>query len=75
MKKVMAYIVCAAVTFLAVFLDVFGMADQMVEDTLYHNAGKVSGDIRIIKIDDHTMNELGDFSDHGRGVCQCFDGQ
>ena len=68
MKKTIIYIISISAAFLMAFFNVFGLADQMVEDTLYHHAGKTDGNIRIIKIDDRTMNELGDFSEWDRSV-------
>ena len=68
MKKFVIYIICIFVAFLTAFLNVFGMTDQMVEDVLYHHAGTVDGNIRIIKIDDRTMKELGNFAEWDRSV-------
>ncbi|MBP1544099.1 MAG: adenylate/guanylate cyclase domain-containing protein [Oscillospiraceae bacterium] len=50
------------------FFDVLSVYDKYVEDILYHHAGSVSNKIRIIKIDEKTMNELGDFSEWDRSV-------
>ena len=46
----------------------FGSLDKMLEDNLYHNPGNINEKIRIIKIDDKTMNRLGDFSEWDRNV-------
>ena len=46
----------------------FGTIDKGVEDVLYHNADTVSSKIRIIKIDDKTMNQLGEYTDWDRSI-------
>lgn len=68
MKKYIGCAICAIITFLAVFTSFFGTTDKLVEDKLYHNPGVVSSKIKIIKIDDKTMNQLGDFLSWDRGV-------
>lgn len=68
MKKILIYILCAAIAFCGAFFNVLGTADKTVEDMLYHNPGSVDGNIRIIKIDDRTMSELGEYSGWDRSV-------
>ena len=68
MKKWITCILCLIITFLGVFFNAFGAIDKMVGDTLYHGPDVVNGEIRIIKIDDKTMNRLGDFSQWDRSV-------
>lgn len=51
-----------------VFTGVLGTTDKMAEDMLYHNTGNINTNIRIIKIDDRTMNQLGDLSSWDREV-------
>ena len=68
MKKYIGCAICAIITFLAVVTSFLGTTDKLVEDKLYHNPGTVSSKIRIIKIDDKTMNKLGDFLSWDRGV-------
>ena len=68
MKRIVTSIICAALSFLAVFTGVFGTVDKTTEDYLYHHAGNVSAKIKIIKIDDRTMNKIGDFSTWNRDV-------
>lgn len=68
MKRVITCILCAAMAFFAAFFNVFGSVDKTVEDVLYHNPGRVDSKIRIIKIDDRTMNKYGDLSDWDRSV-------
>jgi len=54
--------------FAVVYTGVFSNVDKAAEDRLYHHAGKVDSRIKIIKIDDRTMNQMGDFSTWDRGV-------
>lgn len=68
MKRAITSILCGILAFLAVFLGVFGTVDKTTEDYLYHHAGKVDAKIKIIKIDDKTMNKMGDFSTWNRDV-------
>ena len=68
MKRVLTAIICGALAFLAVFTGVFRTVDKTAEDYLYHHAGNVSANIKIIKIDDKTMNKMGDFSTWNRDV-------
>lgn len=68
MKKFIGCVLCAIIAFLAVFVGVFDTTDKFVEDKLYHNPSEVSSKIRIIKIDDKTLNKLGDFLSWDRGV-------
>lgn len=68
MKKYIGCAICAIIAFVAVFTGVFPTTDKWVEDKIYHNPGAVSSKIRIIKIDDKTMNQLGDFLSWDRGV-------
>lgn len=42
--------------------------DKTAEDVLYHRAGTMEGKIKIIKIDDKSMNKMGDFSTWNRDV-------
>ena len=57
-----------AIAFLCGFFNIFGVADKSFEDILYHNPDNIDNKIKIIKIDDKTMNALGDFSDWDRSV-------
>ena len=68
MKRMIACIVCGILAFFAAFSQIFGMADQLVEDTLYHTPDSVHPSIRIIRIDERTMEQLGDFSAWDRSV-------
>ena len=61
-------LICGVLAFCGVYTDVFRMADKTAEDVLYHHAGTLDGRIKIIKIDDRTMNRMGDFSTWQRDV-------
>ncbi len=67
-KRVLASILAGVVAFFAVFLNLLSSADKASEDVLYHHASGTKGEIRIIKIDDKTMNKLGDISTWDRSV-------
>ena len=68
MKRVITSVLCGAIAFLLVFFDAFGVVDKTAEDYLYHHAGTADAKIKIIKIDDKTMNQMGDFSTWNRDV-------
>lgn len=56
------------IAFLLVISNLLSYANKYVEDLFYHNAGSADSNIRIIRIDDKSMNALGDFSEWDRGV-------
>ena len=68
LKRRIICILGAIIAFIAAFSDAFGLLDKLIEDTLYHNPDKIDSRIRIIKIDDRTMNQYGDFSGWNRDV-------
>ena len=68
MKKYIGCALCAVIAFLAVFTGVFSGTNKLVEDSIYHNPSKVDSKIRIIKIDDKTLNKYGDFLSWDRGI-------
>lgn len=61
-------IACGFLAFAVTFTGVLRTVDKVVEDRLYHHAGNIDTRIKIIKIDDRTMNQMGDFSTWDRGV-------
>lgn len=70
-KKIIRYSVLtigAVIGFLCGFFNIFGVADKSFEDIFYHKPDHVDNSIKIIKIDDKTMNALGDYSDWDRSV-------
>jgi len=67
-QRVLVCLLCGILTFLGVYTDCFKTIDKTAEDILYHKADNIAGNIKIIKIDDKTMNQLGDFSTWQRDV-------
>lgn len=61
-KRISASLLAGLVAFFAVYFNVLSVADKSAEDVLYHHKSGTTTEIRIIKIDDKTMNELGDIS-------------
>lgn len=68
MRRIITTIICGIIAFVITFFSVFGSLDKTVEDVLYHGADKVDSRIRIIKIDDKTMNQLGEYADWDRSI-------
>ena len=68
LKTIIICLVCGIVAFVTTYMGLLGSVDQRVEDILYHHAQNVNGNIKIIKIDDKTMNQMGDFSTWNRDV-------
>ncbi len=68
LKKIITCIICVVIAFFGAFMNVFGTLDKSAEDNLYHHPGNINSKIKIIKIDDRTMNELGEFSTWNRDV-------
>ena len=68
LRRTITAIICGILAFLAVSTGIFGNLDKMTEDVLYHHPGTTNGDIRIIKIDEKTLNALGDYSKWDRSV-------
>lgn len=68
MKRLTTCLIWCLIALFTVYSGLLGTVDKMVEDNLYHNPNNVNSKIRIIKIDDRTMNRLGDFSEWDRDV-------
>ena len=68
MRKLLTCIFCAGFAFFAAFFNVFEVIDKTAEDMLYHHPGNIDAQIKIIKIDDKTMNQMGEFSTWNRDV-------
>lgn len=68
MKRFTTCLLWCLIALFTVYSGLLGTVDKMVEDNLYHNPNNVNSKIRIIKIDDRTMNRLGDFSEWDRDV-------
>lgn len=67
-KGLLTGLLCGVLAFATVYTGAFATVDKAAEDRLYHHAGNVNSNIKIIKIDDRTMNRLGDFSTWDRDV-------
>ncbi len=67
-KRIITCMICALLAFVSAYCNLFGVVDKAAEDTLYHHPGNIDSRIKIIKIDDHTMNQMGDFSTWERDV-------
>lgn len=68
MKRIITVILCGMITFATIYTGALRTMDKTVEDVIYHQAGKTDAKIKIIKIDDRTMNKLGDFSTWSRDI-------
>ncbi len=68
LKRILASLLAGVIAFFAVYLNLLKVVDKSAEDILYHHSSGTMGEIRIIKIDDKTMNELGDISTWDRSV-------
>lgn len=67
-KKIITCVISMVIAFVLTFTGALGRIDKTAEDVLYHHAGSVDTQIKIIKIDDRTMNQLGDFSSWNRDI-------
>lgn len=67
-KTILTCVVCGLIAFIITYTGTLDRLDKRLEDILYHRAQQVNGDIKIIKIDDATMNQMGDFSTWNRDV-------
>lgn len=68
LKRGIAAFAAFVVAFIVCISGVMSGADKYIEDILYHHPGAADSHIRIIRIDDRSMNALGDFSDWDRSV-------
>ncbi len=67
-KRFITYLLCGLLAFLFSFFNVFGSLEQGFEDICFHKPEVTHDNIKIIKIDDKTMERLGDYSDWDRSV-------
>lgn len=67
-KRLLICLLCGVLAFLGVYTDGLKSIDKVAEDVLFHKAENIAGNIKIIKIDDKTMNQMGDFSTWQRDV-------
>ena len=68
MKKYITCIICIVIAFFSAFSGFFGTADSTVGDILYHKPSSINGKIRIIKIDEKSLGEYGEYADWDRSV-------
>lgn len=68
LRKITATITAGICAFLFTLSGLTSSIDKNVEDIFYHRAGSADSRIRIIGIDDKSMNALGDFSDWDRNI-------
>ena len=68
MKRIVAPLIFALLTFFAVFSRLTEMADKSIEDFLYHNPTGVTEKIKIIKIDERSISELGAYENWDRDM-------
>ncbi len=67
-KTTIISIIFAAAAFAAVWSGLISEADKAAEDILYHHPDGTSAKIKIIKIDEQAMSELGDYENWDRGI-------
>ena len=67
-RRILFGILCCLLAFFAAYFNVFGTLDKAAEDIFYHRPEKTDSKIKIIKIDEYTMNQMGDFSTWSRDV-------
>lgn len=68
LKRICSCLLFGILAFAGVFLGVADTVDKTAEDMLYHRPGQIDAKIKIIKIDDRTMNELGEFASWERDI-------
>lgn len=68
MKKYITALIAAIIAFVSAFSGIFGTLDSTVGDVLYHKPDSVNKKIRIIKIDEKTLERYGEYTDWDRGV-------
>ena len=68
LKRICSCLLFGVLAFAGVFSGVSDAVDKSAEDILYHRPGRIDGKIKIIKIDDRTMNRLGEYASWDRGI-------
>ncbi len=68
MKRIAAAVLFAALAFAAVFSGFADALNKKAEDLLYHQAGGTTEKIKIIKIDEKSVEAMGDFTEWDRAV-------
>lgn len=67
-KRIITCLICAFITVGLIYTGMPERFDKVAEDFLYHHPGSIDTKIKIIKIDDRTMNRMGEFSTWKRDV-------
>ena len=68
LKRICSCLLFGILAFTGVYSGVLETVDKTAEDMLYHRPGQIDAKIKIIKIDDRTMNELGEFASWERDI-------
>jgi len=68
LKRICNCLLFGILAFVGVFSGVADTVDKTTEDMLYHRPGQIDAKIKIIKIDDRTMNQLGEFASWERDI-------
>ena len=68
MKRLIISLFFGLAAFFTVYFGVFKTADKTAEDILYHNSGGPAEKIKIIKIDDRSIEKLGSYETWDRGI-------
>ena len=67
-KRIVISLLFSLLTFYAVFSGLLDAADKTAEDFLYHLPDGTTEKIKIIKIDDKSISELGNYEEWDRGI-------
>ena len=67
-EKIIAPLIFALLIFGAVLSGITDIIDKNLEGSLYHNPAGVSEKIKIIKIDERSISELGPYENWDRGM-------
>lgn len=68
LKRICSCLLFGGLVFAGIFSGVINVVDKSAEDLLYHRPGQIDAKIKIIKIDDRTMNRLGEFASWERDI-------
>ena len=68
MKRIITSLIFALLTFGTVLFGLADMIDKSLEDFLYHHPAGVSEKIKIIKIDERSISELGSYENWDRDM-------
>jgi len=68
LKRIISLSLCAIISFCCSFFGIWGSLDKYAEDMLFHDPSTTDGRIRIIKIDEKTLNEYGEHTQWDRGL-------